>query len=105
MTISITQEHANKLFDRKEISATIMFAKATPTRAEIRKLVCEKLGLNSELVALPKVKPEYGIKRVTVVAHAYSNAAKMKQYEPYHVLLRDKLVEKKVKKAAEPAKK
>ena len=105
MEISIEKDVKNELLHRREIGATVNFGATTPKRGEMRQKICEKLGMNPEHVVISEVKPEYGVRKVSVTAHAYADANLMKKYEPHHLLVRDRLAQKKEKKAKKTTKK
>ena len=92
------EEIKNALFDRKEANALISFSGPTPKREEIKKEICSKIGANPQLSVLSKVETQYGSTKINVTLHVYENEEKMKKTEPYHLLVRDKIAEKKPKK-------
>jgi small subunit ribosomal protein S24e len=92
------EEIKNALFDRKEANALISFSGPTPKREEIKKEICSKIGANPQLSVLSKVETQYGSTKINVKLHVYENEEKMKKTEPYHLLVRDKIAEKKPKK-------
>ncbi|MFA5049895.1 MAG: hypothetical protein WC501_02705 [Candidatus Micrarchaeia archaeon] len=92
------EETKNALFDRKEANALISFSGPTPKREEIKKEICSKIGANPQLSVLSKVETQYGSTKINVKLHVYENEEKMKKTEPYHLLVRDKIAEKKPKK-------
>jgi small subunit ribosomal protein S24e len=109
MEVKIDSTTDNKLLERKEIEATVRFTGATPPRKEIKEGICGKLGANPDLVVLRSVAGEFGMKRLRISAHAYSDANTLKKNEPRHILKREGMIveteEEKKKAAEEKAKK
>lgn len=98
MNIDVVSKVENKLLERQEIGAIIMFDGKTPTRKEIRTDLGGKLGANPDLIVLREVASEFGIKKLTIQAHLYENADLVKKREPNYILVRDGFAEKTPKK-------
>ena len=98
MEVKIETTKENKLFDRKEIEATVHFAAATPNRKDIKSSICGKIGANPDFTVLRSVKNEFGLKRVKVSAHVYSNIEALKRNEPKHIQVRESVIPKEEKK-------
>src|SRR3989338_5511405 len=98
MKLHINSQNENKLFERKEIKAEVSFEAATPTRKDIKAEIGGKLGADQGLIVLRQVDNEFGMKKIDVLVHVYSNADAMKKFEPRHIMVRDGLAEKKAKK-------
>ncbi|MDD5022759.1 MAG: hypothetical protein PHU63_01180 [Candidatus ainarchaeum sp.] len=92
MKIEKIQENKNKLLNRKEIQTVVSFEGATPKREEIKKIICEKTGSNSDLCVLKNVKTAYGSNKIEVLLYAYENKEKMMENEAKHSLKRNKLI-------------
>lgn len=98
MDAKITKIVENPVIGRKEVSAIVNFDKATPTRQEMKELVCSKIGANPDSAVLRKVISKFGQKSVDVLLHIYGSKEEVLKNEPNFVLVRDKMAEKKVKK-------
>ncbi|MCI0504082.1 hypothetical protein L0Y65_05225 [Candidatus Micrarchaeota archaeon] len=107
MNVNLISTTENRLLERKEVAAEVIFDGATPKRAEIKDAVCQKIAANPELVVLRKVSSSFGRKAVKVIVHAYSAKEKMMATEPVFIKVREGLMPKpeKKKKAAPPPKK
>lgn len=88
----------NKLLNRSEISATLSFDSATPQKKVIKEKICTTLAINPELAVVRKIKNKYGLKEVDVIIHAYQNKEILMKTEPYYILVREGLAQKKEKK-------
>jgi len=93
----------NPLLGRKEIKAVVSFNGATPNRKEIKETICGKVGANPDLTVVREVKGEFGMKRVSVTAHVYENADKLKSVEPEHIKKREGVGQEKPEEKKEGA--
>ena len=93
MEIAITSEVDNKLLNRREIEFEILGTGATPSRREVKKALCAKLGADEELIVIDYIKQWFG-KRVTGRAKIYANKDAL-AIEPEYKLKRDKKGEEK----------
>lgn len=100
MKVNILSTVDNKVLERKEIAAEVAFDGATPSRADLKKAICEKVGANPELVVLRQVGSSYGIQSVQVVAHSYSSKEAMAETEPAHIRKREGMEGEKAEGAA-----
>ena len=98
MEVKIETTKENKLMDRKEVEATVHFDASTPNRKDIKAGICGKMGANPDLAVLRSVKNEFGLKRVKVSAHVYSDVESLKKNEPKHIQIREGMLVKEVKK-------
>jgi small subunit ribosomal protein S24e len=94
MNVNVISKTDNAVLERKEIQAEVSFDGPTPSREDIRKAICAKVGSNPDLTVLREVNNSFGKQSVNVVAHAYSDKEKMTRTEPEYVVKRDKVVEK-----------
>lgn len=99
------EEKKNLAFERKEANAVISFSGPTPKREEIKKEICTKIGANPQMSVLSKVETKYGSTKINATLHIYESEDSMKKIEPHHLLVRDKLAEKKPKKEKKKKKK
>ncbi|MGB9719325.1 MAG: 30S ribosomal protein S24e [Candidatus Anstonellales archaeon] len=98
MKIDVREQRENKLLKRKEIIAYVEHGGATPKIGDVRQALVEKLGVKPELLVVLKVAQEAGKKEAKVFARVYSDKDGMFKTEPNHILVRNKLAEKKPKK-------
>ncbi len=101
LDIEITSKNDNKLLDRQEINVRVGFSAQTPNRKEIREGIGGKLAADPANVVLREVVNEFGQKQIRVLAHVYNDVEKLKKNEPYYILVRDGLAQKKEKKKKE----
>lgn len=101
LDIEILSKIDNKLLDRIEVKAVIGFSAQTPNRKEIRTEISGKMAANPDNVVLREVLNEFGTKRIKVSAHVYNDPDTLKKNEPYYILVRDGLAEKKERKKKE----
>lgn len=99
--VEIISKNDNKLLERQEIRAIVGFAAQTPTRKDIRTGIAGKIAANPDNLILRGVTNEFGAKQIKVLAHAYANPEALKRNEPYYILVRDGLAQKKEKKKKE----
>lgn len=98
MNLNIISEKENNLLQRKELALTIQYDKATPTRKEIREAVSSKLSANPETVFIRNITSKFGIKEIDALIHIYFSKEAGLKTEPWHILVRDNMAEKKPKK-------
>jgi ribosomal protein S24E len=80
MDITITDDHENKLFQRREIAAHAVYEGKTPTRAEVSESVCKKLNLNPDTFQIIAIDQNYGIKTSEIMAYSYSSKEAMQKF-------------------------
>ena len=95
MDFSITHEEKKPLLHRKDVSGRIAYEQSTPSRADIRKMVAEKLKAKEEMVLVTKVLPEIGSPSAKVEIRVYDDEKAMKEIEHHFTLVRHGLAEKK----------
>lgn len=101
MKLENLKENNNKLLERKEISALIIFEGATPKRETVKKELCVKIGANPDLCVLKAIDTHYGSNKLRATLHAYENEEKMKELEAGHYLKRGGMI-KEEKKEEKP---
>ncbi len=80
MEVKITDDHENKLFERREISIHAVYEGKTPTRVEIAESVCKKLNLNPDTFQVIRIDQHYGIRTSEILAYAYSSKESMQKF-------------------------
>ncbi|MFA6530857.1 MAG: hypothetical protein WCT31_03945 [Candidatus Micrarchaeia archaeon] len=101
MDVNVINKVDNKLFGRKEISATVTFGAATPKRAEIKAGVANAIAANPDICVLRDVTNEFGIRRIKVLLYSYDSKELLMKNEPRYMLVREGLAPKKEKKVKE----
>ena len=77
----IIKEKENPLFNRKEIKASVE-AESTPSRADIEKLISEKLSTQIENIKIKKISGKFGSKTFTIIANIYASEKDKDSVEP-----------------------
>ncbi|MEM4272486.1 MAG: hypothetical protein QXH30_02760 [Candidatus Bilamarchaeaceae archaeon] len=101
MDIDIKSKKENALLGRSEVDAVVSFDGPTPSLQQMRDLVVQKLGCMPELLVLKNCASRFGAKEVRVRANIYKSTEQMKRAEQNYVLARNKLAERKPRKAKE----
>ncbi len=101
MNVDIKEKKDNALLGRAEVDAVISFPGPTPSTQQMRDLIVQKLGCMPEMLVIKNTVSRFGTKELHVRANIYKSAEEMKKAEPNYVLVRNKLAEKKAKKAKE----
>lgn len=81
MELKIKEEKVNPLFSRKEINAEVQ-ADSVPSRADVEKLVSEKLKAPIENIKIENIKGKFGINVFTVNALIYDSKEAKDNIEP-----------------------
>ena len=106
MEIEIKNSGENKVIGRKEIAFSVKFEQVVPNRGQVREKLVAALSCDPKLLVIKSIMPVYGTRTAKGTAHLYGSEKDLK-LEHRHLLVRDKLMEKKQKvaKASAPAKK
>jgi len=81
MDLKIKEEKANPLFSRKEIIAEIQ-NESVPSKADVEKLVSEKLKSPVENLKIETIKGKFGTNVFTINARIYDSAEAKNNTEP-----------------------
>lgn len=73
MNLKILQERDNRLFNRKEVKATVT-SEITPSRVHILELLSKKFSAPSENIKIKGIKGNFGKKDFSIEANIYSSA-------------------------------
>jgi len=104
MEIEFTETKENPLLDRTEIKFKVTHPKeGTVSRDAIREKIASLAHSTKERVILDRMRSEFGIGRTKGYAKVYKSVEAAKKHERKHILIRNKLMEKEVKKEAAPA--
>ncbi|MCF7798837.1 hypothetical protein K9M74_02955 [Candidatus Woesearchaeota archaeon] len=88
MDITITNQHENKLLQRTEITATMLFEGATPARKNVQQSIAAQTKAKEPLVIITTIDTGFGNSKAIVNAHIYQDEKIMMRNE------RTNLVEK-----------
>ena len=80
MEITVKNKEHSKLLEREEI-ALIVKSETTPSAGEFKKEFAGKFNFNEELVAIKKIKGNFGKKEFDVEAYVYENKEALGKHE------------------------
>lgn len=96
MQIEILEKKENKLLGRGEVNfKTIHEKEPTPKREIIREKLASLLNTKKENVVIDHLRTEYGKNSTFGYAKIYKSVEDAKKLESEHILIRNKLIEKK----------
>ena len=96
MDIELTSRKDNKLLKRTELEVTVKHPRSpTPKREEVRDAISKTLGVGKDGVIIDSMKSSFGSHETYVFAKAYSDKETAVKSENRHILVRNKLAEKK----------
>jgi small subunit ribosomal protein S24e len=102
MEIEIDSKKNNPLINRTEVRFTIHHkGESTPNREIVRSELAEKLNVKKEDVVVDNIHTSFGVQQIKGYAKIYNTVENAKGWERSHILERNKLIEKKVKKEGE----
>lgn len=102
MEIEIDSKKNNPLINRTEVRFTIRHkGEGTPNREIVRSELAEKLNVKKEDVVVDNIHSSFGVQQIKGYAKIYNTVENAKGWERSHILERNKLIEKKVKKEGE----
>lgn len=106
MEMDVRDKKENKLLGRQEISFSVKYEKAMPSRKEMREALSTAMGANAELLVIKHASGTFGAKEAKGIAYLYSDK-EAAQKEVKHLRVRDGLAAKEEKKKDKkaPAKK
>ena len=88
MDIEITNKKPEPLMKRIYFEGKLVFEGKTPSRIDIKKDVCSKLGSKDALTVIRKINTDYGSERALFNGYAYEDEANLKNLENKYTLLR-----------------
>ncbi len=80
MEISVKEDKANVLLNRREIQLGVSYSGSTPNRNELKEEACKKLNADPALTVIHKINQLYGTTSSVVTLHIYSNKEAMKRF-------------------------
>jgi small subunit ribosomal protein S24e len=102
MEIEIIKKHDNALLERTEVDFRVRHpGETTPTRDSIREALKEALKVSKETLVIDRMKGEFGKGETTGYAKVYRTLERAKYIEDEHVMVKNKLAEKKAAKKEE----
>ena len=78
MNIVISKQTESPLLSRKRITADVSFKGQTPSRAELKKQLADKLKTQKDLVEIRHIYGRFGQETAKLIAHVYENEKVMK---------------------------
>jgi small subunit ribosomal protein S24e len=88
MDFELTHDEKNELLSRREISFTLTFEGATPSRKSIQEKLAALLNKNENLMVLDSLKTSFGKMEVTGVARVYDSEETLQKTEHEYLLKR-----------------
>ena len=82
MKLTIKEQKENALLQRKEVTAELIFDKATPSNVDVSKELAAKLSANEDVIVLKKIEGAYGTTTATVRAYVYASKEQKAKIEP-----------------------
>lgn len=80
MTLTVLQEIENKLFNRKEIKATLQ-SNIAPSHEEVERVLSEKFKTTPEKIKIKKIKGHFGVRTFTISANIYNSKKEKDELE------------------------
>jgi small subunit ribosomal protein S24e len=105
MEVEIIKRQDNALLERTEVDFRVRHpGETTPTREAIKEALKEALKVNKETLVIDRMNGEFGKGETKGYAKIYKSLDRAKEIETEHVLVKNKLAEKKAAKKAEEKK-
>lgn len=81
MDINITKQTEQPLLNRKIITGSMTFERATPNYAEVKKELSKKLSTSEELIVIKNIYTSFGERNADFNAFVYNTADDLKRIE------------------------
>lgn len=102
MKIEIDSKRNNPLLNRTEVYFIIHHeGEGTPNREIIRSELAEKLNVKKDNIVVNNIHSSFGVQESKGYAKVYTSVEKSKDWDREHILVRNKIIEKKEKKKEE----
>ncbi len=98
MELSVDMRSKNEILGREDITFTVKFDAAIPSRKQVREALSSATGLPAGQIVLVRLRGGFGIRAAKGLAHAYAKVDDLKNERRY-LLIRDGLAQKEEKKA------
>lgn len=102
MNISIEKRHENSVLSREEVEFKMEFDSAIPSREQAKSALSTAISIPKDRIVVISISSKYGSKKAHGTARIYSNA-QLALGDKNHLLVRDKMAEKKAKKPKKSA--
>ena len=89
MDLDVIEEKSNAMLNRRELRLKIYHNAATPSRAEVKKIVALKFDVDPDLVVVDNMKSEFGKSETKAYVKVYESADAVKLIERPHILKRN----------------
>jgi ribosomal protein S24E len=109
MDIEVLKKNQESLMHRTLFEAKVVFAGKTPSRIDLLKGLCGKLGSKENMTIIRKIQTDYGSERAVLTGYIYDDDKTLQTLERQFTKLRhlskaDQKVEKEKAKVAKQAK-
>lgn len=102
MKIEVDSKRNNPLLNRTEVYFIIHHeGEGTPNREIIRGELAEKLNVKKDNIVVNNIHSSFGVQESKGYAKVYTSVEKSKDWDRDHILVRNKIIEKKEKKKEE----
>ncbi len=102
MKLEIISKKKNPIFNREEIEFKVLDSDATPSRADVRKLLLSSTKTKKEnLLVLKKINSAFGERESKGYAYIYENEKSLEKLEPLFIRKRNQEKEEKRSKSEE----
>jgi small subunit ribosomal protein S24e len=102
MEVIVESKKNNTLLNRTEVFFTVKHTGAgTPNRDVIRNELADKLNTSKDNVVINEIHSSFGTQEATGYAKIYNSKDQAKGLELKHILVRNKIIEKEIKKKGE----
>lgn len=81
MTIKISQQTENKLFNRKELVLETTYQGSTPNKKEIKKSIADLTKSKEDVIVIDKIDQLYGTTKSKIKAKIYNSPEELKKSE------------------------
>ncbi len=90
----VIRDWYNPLIKRRELDLLVLHVgKSTPSRMQLRYKLSKALGVDVKRLYIRSVQSEYGVGRSRVEVHVYDTPELALEFEPKHIIERNKLPE------------
>ncbi|MCK4475691.1 MAG: 30S ribosomal protein S24e [Methanophagales archaeon] len=89
MEIEITKKNSNQLLRRKEVFFRLKHGGASPSRAQARDVLIEKLRCRPNLLVIDMMRTEFGKRETVGYAKVYENEDRLREIEREHIIKRN----------------
>ena len=80
--MEILHKFHNSLLSRVELQLELLYKNATPSLAEVKKMISDKLKVSEDVIVIKKIDNIFGSGRAIVSAYVYDNQETIAKFEP-----------------------